>query len=137
MFDRSLSERLEASTDDRPFRATPFDKSALLESVLENIRRIFNERRGSCETRLDYGMPDLNDVLGQGGTPASLALIVQQIMTSFEPRLSDPVVRFTPHPDDPLSINFRVSAVLHYGDDIERVAFDTVVSDNKRVRVRG
>jgi type VI secretion system lysozyme-like protein len=109
----------------------------LLESVLENIRRIFNERRGSCETRLDYGMPDLNDVLGQGGTPASLALIVQQIMTSFEPRLSDPVVRFTPHPEDPLSINFRVSAVLHYGDDVERVSFDTVVSDNKRVRVRG
>src|SRR5216684_9304510 len=115
MFDRSLGERLEASTADRPFRASAFDKSALLESVLNNVRRIFNERRGSCETRTDYGMPDLNDTLGQGGTPASLALIVQQIMVSFEPRLSDPVVRFTPNADDPLSINFRVSAVLHYG----------------------
>jgi type VI secretion system protein len=137
MFDRSLSERLEASTADRPFRASTFDKSALLESVLDNVRRIFNERRGSCETRADYGMPDLNDVLGQGGTPASLALVVQQIMLSFEPRLSDPIVRFTPDPDNPLSINFRVSAVLHYGEDVERVSFDTVLSDDKRVRVRG
>ena len=137
MLDRSLSERLEISTADRPFRASAFDKSVLLESVLNNIRRVFNERRGSCETRIDYGMPDLNDVLGQGGTPASLALIVQQIMVSFEPRLSDPVVRFTPNPNDPLSINFRVSAVLHYGDEVERVAFDTVLSDDKRVRVRG
>jgi type VI secretion system protein len=137
MFDRSLSERLELSTADRPFRASPFDRSALLESVLENVRRIFNERRGSCETRLDYGMPDLNDTLGQGGTPASLALLVQQIMMSFEPRLSDPVVRFTPDPDNLLSINFRVSAVLRYGDDSERVSFDTVLSDDKRVRVRG
>ena len=137
MFDRSLTERLEASTADRPFRPSTFDKSALLESVLENVRRIFNERRGSCETRLDYGMPDLNDVLGQGGTPASLALIVQQIMETFEPRLSDAVVRFTPDPNNPMSINFRVSAVLHYGENVERVAFDTVVSDDKRVRVRG
>jgi type VI secretion system protein len=136
MFDRSLGERLEASTADRPFRASGFDKSALLESVLNNIRRIFNERRGSCETRVDYGMPDLNDILGQGGTPASLALIVQQMMVAFEPRLSDPVVRFTPNPQDPLSINFRVSAVLHCGDDNERVAFDTVLSDDKRVQVR-
>src|ERR1700736_1775392 len=134
MFDRSLSERLEASTADRPFRATPFDKSVLLESVLDNVRRIFNERRGSCETRLDYGMPDLNDALGLGGTPASLALIVQQIMMSFEPRLSDPVVRFPPNPDDPMSINFRVSASLLYGEDIERVSFDTVLSDDKRVQ---
>jgi type VI secretion system protein len=137
MFDRSLTERLESSTIDRPFRPSTFDKSALLESVLENVRRIFNERRGSCETRLDYGMPDLNDVLGQGGTPASLALIVQQIMETFEPRLSDAVVRFTPDPNSPMTINFRVSAVLHYGDDAERVSFDTVVSDDKRVRVRG
>ena len=137
MFDRSLTERLEASTADRPFRPSVFDKSRLLESVLENVRRIFNERRGSCETRLDYGMPDLNDVLGQGGTPASLALIVQQIMETFEPRLSDAVVRFTPDPTNPMNINFRVSAVLHYGEDAERVAFDTVVSDDKRVRVRG
>lgn len=137
MFDRSLSERLEASTADRPFRPSAFDKSVLLVSVLENVRRIFNERRGSCETRLDYGMPDLNDVLGQGGTPASLALIVQQIMETFEPRLSDAIVRFTPDPANPLSINFRVSAVLHYGEERERVSFDTVVSDDKRVRVRG
>jgi type VI secretion system protein len=137
MFDRTLTERLEASTVDQPFRPSAFDKSKLLESVLDNVRRIFNERRGSCETRRDYGMPDLNDVLGDGGTPVSLALIVQNMMETFEPRLSDPVVRFTPDPNNPLNINFRVTAVLRYGDDSERIAFETVVSDDKRVKVRG
>lgn len=137
MFDRTLTERLEASTVDRPFRPTTFDKSKLLESVLDNVRRIFNERRGSCETRPDYGMPDLNDVLGDGGTPVSLALIVKSIMETFEPRLSDPIVRFTPDPGNPLNINFRVSATLRYGDAAERISFETVLSDDKRVKVRG
>jgi type VI secretion system protein len=137
MFDRSLTERLEAATDDNPAPPKPFDRSVLLESVLENVRRIFNERRGSCETRADYGMPDLNDVLGHGGTPAQLGLIVKEIMETFEPRLSDAVVRFQKDPINPLTINFQVSATLHYGDDSSRVSFDTILSEDKRVRVRG
>ena len=83
-------------------------------------------------------MPDLNDILGDGGTPVSLALIVQNMMATFEPRLTDPLVRFTPDPDNPLNMNFRVSAMLRYGDDdAERISFETVVSDDKRVKVRG
>ena len=137
MFDRTLTERLEAVSLDRPYRPAAFDKSVLVDSVLNNMRRILNERRGSCETRADYGIPDLNDVLGQGGTTAELAQIVQEMIRAFEPRLSDPVVRFTPDPDNPLTINFRISAVLHFGDESERVTFDTIVSEDKRVRVRG
>ncbi|MBV8472315.1 MAG: type VI secretion system baseplate subunit TssE [Hyphomicrobiales bacterium] len=137
MFDRTLTERLEGSTADRPFRPSTFDKSKLLESVLDNVRRMFNERRGSCETRPDYGMPDLNDVLGDGGTPVSLALIVQSMMETFEPRLVDPIVKFAPDPSNPLNMNFHVSATLRYGDMSERISFETVVSDDKRVRVRG
>ena len=137
MFDRTLTERLEAVTLDRPYRAAPFDKSVLVDSVLNNMRRILNERRGSCETRADYGIPDLNDVLGHGGTPSELAQIVQEMIQAFEPRLSDPVVRFSPNPEDPLTINFRVSAVLHYDGSAERITFDTIMSDDKRVRVRG
>src|ERR1700688_116596 len=123
MFARSLTERLEASTADRPFRASTFDKSVLLESVLDNVRRIFNERRGSCETRADYGMPDLNDVLGHGGTPMQLGAIVQEMMETFEPRLSDAIVRFDPDPDNPLNMNFHVSAMLLCGEDSLRVSF--------------
>ena len=138
MFDLTLLERLEASTDDRPYRATTaFSGSAALESVLVNLRRIFNERRGSCQTRSDYGMPDLNDVLGGGGTRAQLAQTVQQMMSAFEPRLADPVVRFERDPDDPTAINFRISAYLLQGEDREKISFETSLSPDRRVRVRG
>jgi type VI secretion system protein len=127
---------LEASTADRPYRNPEFDRSRLLESVLDNVRRIFNERRGSCEIRDDYGMPDLNDVLGQGGSPVSLALIIQTMMETFEPRLTDAVVRHIHDPENPLNVTFRISAVLRIGDEAERIAFETVVADGNRVRVR-
>lgn len=137
MFDRTLTERLEAATGDNPVPAKPFDRSVLLESVLDNVRRIFNERRGSCEIRADYGMPDLNDVLGHGGTPTQLGAIVQEMMETFEPRMSDAIVRFQPDPNNPLSINFHVSAMLNCGEDSMRVSFDTILSEDKRVRIRG
>src|SRR5579871_2566054 len=124
MYDRTLTERLEASTGAPRGPAPPFDRSVLMESVLENIRRVFNERRGSCEIRADYGMPDLNDVLGHGGTPTQLALLVQEMLQTFEPRISDPIVRFEADPRNPLNMNFRVSAVLHFEDGSERISFD-------------
>jgi type VI secretion system protein len=138
MFDLTLLERLEASTDERPYRApNPLSGSSALDSVLANLRRIFNERRGSCQTRSDYGMPDLNDVLGSGGTPAQLAQTVQLMMSAFEPRLADPIVRFERNPDDPTAINFRISAYLVQGEDREKISFETSLSPDRRVRVRG
>ena len=82
-------------------------------------------------------MPDLNDILGQGGSPAFLAQIVQQMLMAFEPRLSDPVVRFERDPDNPTTINFRISALMLQGEGRERISFETTVSDDKRVRIRG
>lgn len=136
-FDRGLVERLEAASVASSASRAPFDKSVLIESVLNNVRRILNERRGSCETRADYGLPDMNDVLGRGGTPARMTNIVQETIELFEPRLSSVVVRFFPDLDHPLRVNFHISATLRYGDVKERIAFDTVLSEDKRMHVRG
>lgn len=136
-FDTTLLERLEAASETRSPGAAPFDASVLLRSVLRNVRRVLNERRGSCEIRSDYGMPDLNDALGRGGSPAQLAGTVQETIELFEPRLSDVMVRFDPDRDHPMRINFRISAMLHYGDRSERVAFETILSEDKRIHVRG
>ena len=137
VFDKTLLERLETAQEVRPAGTPPFDKSVLLRSVLRNIRRVLNERRGSCETRTDYGLPDLNDALGRGGSPAQFAVTVQETIELFEPRLSSVVVRFVPDGDHPMRINFRISATLHFGDSSERVSFDTILSEDKRIHVRG
>lgn len=134
--DRTLFERLEATTDDRPIAPSGFDASLFSESVLSNVRLLLNERRGSCEIRPDYGMPDLNDVMGHGGNPTELGRIIRSLLETFEPRLKDVTVRFTPDPDNPLSFRYRISAMLRTPQKSERIAFDTIMSDDKRVKVR-
>lgn len=139
IFDRGLLERLEKAGE---FPVSLSDHGGSFEryqaSVLENLRRILNARQGCCETRPDFGMPDLNDAIGQG-TDAVLAVAraVKQQIEMFEPRLENVQVRFSADPDNPLQLAFHVTAVTRYKDRVERVSFDTILSDDKRVKVWG
>jgi type VI secretion system protein len=138
MPDRTLIERLEEATDD----ASPVQQRGSIDryqaSVLDNLRRILNARQGCCETRPDFGMPDLNDAIGQGADSVLVvARTVKQQIEMFEPRLKNVSVRFLADPENPLQLDFQISAVLQYEDQTERISFDTVLSDDKRFKVRG
>ncbi|XIA63711.1 type VI secretion system baseplate subunit TssE [Bradyrhizobium sp. TZ2] len=131
MFDRSLMERLEDGT---ATNQASFDRFRA--SVLENLRRVLNSRQGCCETRRDFGMPDLNDAMGQGADAVrALACSLKQQIETFEPRLKNVLIRFHADPDNPLQLSFHVNATLNYNDQMEPVAFDAIFE--KHVRVRG
>ncbi|WP_377828197.1 type VI secretion system baseplate subunit TssE [Bradyrhizobium lupini] len=131
MFDRSLMERLE---DETATNQASFDRFRA--SVMENLRRVLNSRQGCCETRRDFGMPDLNDAMGQGADAVrALARSLKQQIETFEPRLKNVLIRFHADPDNPLQLSFHVNATLNYNDRMERVAFDAIFE--KHVQVRG
>jgi type VI secretion system protein len=138
MLDRTLLERLEEATD----VVAPIQESGSIDrfqaSVLDNVRRILNARQGCCETRPDLGMPDLNDAIGQGADAVlTVARSVKQQIEMFEPRLENVFVRFYADPDNPLQLAFHINAVLSYDGKTERIAFDTILSDDKRIKVKG
>lgn len=139
MFDRGLLERLEEAGEfpvSSSEHGGSFDRYQV--SVLDNLRRILNARQGCCETRPDFGMPDLNDAIGQGADAVlAVARAVKQQIEMFEPRLENVQVRFHADPDNPLQLAFHVNAVLRFNDQVERVSFDTILSDDKRIKVRG
>jgi type VI secretion system protein len=137
MSDRTLIERLEEATDD----ASPVQEHGSIDrfqaSVLDNLRRILNARQGCCETRPDFGMPDLNDAIGQGADAVPVvARAVKQQIEMFEPRLENVAVRFLADPDNPLLLDFQINAVLRYEGRSERVSFDTILNEDKRFKVR-
>jgi type VI secretion system protein len=137
MFDRSLIERLEEAGETVVYSQERGSFDRFQASVLENLRRILNARQGCCETRPDFGMPDLNDAIGQGADAVlAIARAVKVQIETFEPRLENVSVRFHKDPDNPLQLAFHVNAVLRYNDQVERVSFDTILSDDKRIRVR-
>ncbi|WP_108523288.1 MULTISPECIES: type VI secretion system baseplate subunit TssE [Bradyrhizobium] len=131
MFDRSLMERLEDGT---ATNQPSFDRFRA--SVLENLRRVLNSRQGCCETRPDFGMPELNEAVGQGADAVrALARSLKQQIETFEPRLKNVLIRFHADPDNPLQLSFHVNATLNYNDQVEPVAFDAIFE--KHVQVRG
>jgi type VI secretion system protein len=138
MYDRSLLERLQEATDGAASARETGSIARLQFSVLTNLRRILNARQGCCETRTDFGMADLNDAIGQGADAVlSVARLVQAQIEAFEPRLENVTVRFLREPDNPLQLAFHITATLHYGEQSEPIAFDTILSDDKRITVRG
>jgi type VI secretion system protein len=138
MFDRGLLERLdEAAADPLPIQEQGSIARCQV-SVLQNLQRILNARQGCCETRPDFGMPDLNDAISQGADAVlTVARSVKLQIEMFEPRLESVAVRYHPDPDNPLQLAFHVSATLRYGEQTEHFSFDTILSDDKRIKVRG
>ncbi len=136
MADRSLFERLESAGKTELARNS-FDRSALSESVLTNVRAILNARQGCCETRPDYGMPDLNDLASQSSeTVQAIARSVRTVIETFEPRLTQGSVRFLPEKDKPTDLGFSVTAALLIDGKPEPIRFDTVMGDDRHVRIR-
>ncbi|WP_420965350.1 type VI secretion system baseplate subunit TssE [Bradyrhizobium sp. B120] len=131
MFDRSLMERLEDGTETNQgsfgrFRA----------SVLANLHRVLNSRQGCCETRPDFGMPDLNEAVGQGADAVrALAHSLKHQIETFEPRLNNVSIRFHADPDNPLQLSFHVNATHDHNDQMEPISFEAIF--DKHVRVRG
>lgn len=137
MFGRSLMERLEHAASMRPSQnQRSFDGTQA--SILENLRRILNSRQGCCETRPDFGMPDLDDATEQGVEAVrAVARWLKQQIERFEPRLKNVSIRFHNDPDNALQLGFHVNAMLNHIGQIDHVSFDMILSDGKRVRVRG
>lgn len=111
--------------------------SAVLESVVANLGRIFNTRRDDSTARPDYGLTDFNDMVMQ--FPHALPVIARSIrhqIQEFEPRLQNPVVRPLQNPDSPLALTFTISARLLVGDRSERISVETVLNDDGRAVVR-
>src|SRR5262245_59408158 len=61
-----------------------------LHSVLGNLRRLFNARRGSLIHVPEYGLPDLSDVSPSSPEKIeSLRVAIREAVERFEPRLQN------------------------------------------------
>jgi type VI secretion system protein len=138
MFERRLLERIAAGSAGATRGAATLDTSAVLDDVLGHLRDLLNARQGSVPIRADYGMPDMNDLLHQ--FPDALRVLQNALLeqiNAFEPRLRAIAVSHEPDADNPLRLNFSVSADLVVGGIAQRVAFYTAVTDDGTVSLRG
>lgn len=132
----SLFERLETAREPGAGSPDATPALSLSDSVLANVRRILNARQGCCETRPDFGMPDLNDISREASeTIPAIARAVKAQLETFEPRLREVLVKPMPT-EAPGEFAFSVSAILIDGENGEAMRFDTVLGNDRQMRLR-
>ena len=102
-------------------------------SIIDNLSRLFNARRGSVEHLPDYGLPDITQVYRE--LPYSiegLRQAIKETVETYEPRLRR--VRVDHQRGDPFAmrITFILSAELSRG---QRVQFQTTFSSSELTHV--
>ena len=105
-----------------------------LHSVLGNLRRLFNARRGSLAHVPEYGLPDLSDVSPSSPEKIeSLRVAIREAVERFEPRLQKVRVTREGGRADSSHLVFLLSAQM--GPNA-RVRFQTTIRSSEPVEIR-
>ncbi len=120
-----------------PDRRESADSARLIDSVIGYLRNILNTRQGNAQIAPDFGVPDFTAMVGASGLDAirSIQKSMTDVIMKYEPRLDSVHLEFTPEDDSPLSMQFRMNAMLKLdGEDIP-VIFETVLEPDGRINV--
>jgi type VI secretion system lysozyme-related protein len=109
------------------------ENQRLLLSVVSNLNRLFNTRRGKVGHLPDYGLPDMLTVYRDSPRSADeLRRAIKESIETYEPRLSRVRVRRRETDEHSMRLVFVVKAELKNG---ERVRFETTFESQKTAKV--
>ena len=129
--EQALLERLRTPPSGQ--RTVHRSVEALQDSVLQNLRRIFNTRQGEVVTVPDYGMPDLTDVpYAYPDSIEDVRRAIQHAVTKYEPRLRGVRVRHIAEDGDPQLLRFEITARLAEDGEQLPVRFESTVNPGRR-----
>jgi len=131
----SLLVRLERDMGTMVNASGSATDSAVMDSVLGNLREILNSRQNCCETRPDYGFPDLMATKDLRGSMHLIAREVEKQIRMFEPRLRNVLVRPVDDKARLAELIFHISGELAYEGRTVRIVFDSVVGSDGHVRL--
>jgi type VI secretion system protein len=136
--ERTLLERFRDPEPETGSRTIHENTNRLAESVLRNLRRLLNSRHGVAQTRTDYGIPDMCDVLHN--FPDAIAGMRKAIKTTierYEPRLRRVNVKHVESPDDPQALHYEITAELVTEEEKASVWIETRIDGSGQVGVKG
>lgn len=134
LFERLTDSEPASQSERQPFRI--HDLEALSESVGKEVARLLNtrcpcpERLGEISERtvLEYGIPDFSSLSAASEADRkSLAGMIEQAVSAYEPRLRQVHAAFEPVRQNPTVLRGRIEAVLVAGMVNEPISFPLLV----------
>lgn len=133
--ERSLFERLR-NPDPEGSRRIHVNTQRMIDSVLDNLDQLLNERHGNTPIQEDYGIPSISDLIHN--FPDATQLMRTSLKTTiekYEPRLRRVSVKAVKNEDDPLALDFEITAELVTEDDRQSVWFETHIDSQGKVKL--
>lgn len=122
--------------DNRPLHHVPQHRRRVF-SIVDNLHRLFNTRRGTLEHMIDYGLPDISEIYRD--MPASISDLqaaLQETVEKYEPRLRN--VRVLHQEKDETQFDMTLTFILS-GRLVgrERIRFETTFQSEANPNEKG
>lgn len=101
--------------------------------VRDHLVLLLNTRRGSVPHLPDYGLPDVSEFYTDyPGSLAELRRLVEQLIRTYETRLSNVRVRLLEPGSSEFRASFLISGDLEVEDEPVRVTYRTTINNSGR-----
>jgi type VI secretion system protein len=108
------------------------------EAVLAHLRQLLNSRQGLAPACMDYGMPDLCDLVYTFPQAASdLRKAIKASLEKYEPRLRRVVVSQAENTEEPLTLRFEIRAELATEEGRTPIWIQTRIDEFGGIEVKG
>ena len=101
--------------------------------VRDHLALLLNTRRGAVPHLADYGLPYVSEFYTDyPGSLAELRKLVEQLIRTYETRLSNVRVRLVEADSSEFRASFLISGDLESGDEPVRVTYRTTINNSGR-----
>lgn len=135
MREERLLKRIRMYEQD-PHRHTGENPRLALTSIVEHLQLILNTKQGSVPIGLDYGLPDLTELLRS--YPDSIRDFERSIRSTiqkYEPRLTMVRVKLVPQDEDPFVLNFQISARLIHNNRKMGIVLHSSINEDGKIQI--
>lgn len=111
------------------------DTNALIESIKDDLEKLYNTKRGTVLIDEDFGIPDFSYMLNGYSAP-DVGQILQQLhlqTKKYEPRLEALQVKFVEQNKFPGKLQFLISAKVNVNERELPVSVNAFLSDDGSV----
>lgn len=135
--ERGLLERLR-NPEPESSRSTRENPRLMTEAVIAHLRQMLNSRQGIAPACMDYGMPDLCDLVYTFPQAASdLRKAIKAGLEKYEPRLRRVVVSQVESAEEPLTLRFEIRGELATDEGRTPIWIQTRIDEFGSMDVKG
>ena len=132
-----LLKRIKHWEESGTISASEIDINEMMESVRDDLEKLFNTRRGTVLIDDDYGLPDFTHLMNGYSAPdvGEIERNLLALVRQYETRLSAVNLSYQEPGKSSMGLRFMLSAMFHHKNQDSNLATTIQFNDNGSVSV--